>query len=256
LALRRAFAINAPLTIAGLAMLLAAGIAIIGLVVDHQTITGAPAWLKPAKFAFSFGLYCFTLLYLLAFVRGHRVVVALASTAIALGVLVEMALIATQAARGTTSHFNFSTPLNAAIFSAMGIFVVMVWVMSLLIAVLLLRQPIADAAWAWTLRLGLLLSLAGMAAAVPMLRATPMQLAAARSGPELYAGAHSVGVPDGGPGLPILWWSTVGGDLRVPHFIGIHGLQFMLLAGFLIALSARRLGPRHRVALVRTVAFS
>src|SRR5258707_3451474 len=81
--------------------------------------------------------------------RGHWVV-ALASTAIALGVLVEMALIATQAARGTTSHFNFSTPLNAAIFGAMGIFVVIVWVMSLLIAVLLLRQPIADAAWAWT----------------------------------------------------------------------------------------------------------
>ena len=151
LALRRAFAINAPLTIAGLAMVLATGIAIIGLVVDHQTITAAPAWLKPAKFAFSLGLYCFTLLYLLAFVRGHRVLVALvalASTTIALGAVVEMALIATQAARGTTSHFNFSTSLDAAIFNVMGGFVVMVWTMSLLIALLLLRQPIADAAWA------------------------------------------------------------------------------------------------------------
>jgi len=256
LALRRAFAINAPLTIAGLAMLLAAGIAIIGLVVDHQTITGAPAWLKPAKFAFSLGLYCFTLLYLLAFVRGHRVIVALASTAIALGAVVEMALIATQAARGTTSHFNVSTSLDAAIFNVMGGFVVIVWTMSLLIALLLLRQPIADTAWAWTLRLGLLLSLVGMAAAVPMLLPTPAQLAAARSGPMLHTGAHSVGVADGGAGLPILDWSTVGGDLRVPHFIGIHGLQFMLIFGFLLTLGARWLDPRHRAALVWTGALS
>jgi hypothetical protein len=130
--------------------------------------------------------------------------------------------------------------LNAAIFEAMGIFIVLAWAMSLLIAVLLLRQPIADAAWAWTLRLGLPLSLAGMVAAVPMLRPTPAHLAAAGSCPVLYTGAHSVGISDGGPGLPILGWSTVGGDLRVPHFIGIHGLQFMLLAGFLIALGARR----------------
>jgi hypothetical protein len=255
LALRRAFAINVPLTIAGLALLLAVGIAVIGLVVDHQTITGAPAWLKPAKFAFSLGLYCFTLLYLLTFVRGHRVVVTLASTAIALGVIVEMALIATQAARGTTSHFNFSTTLDATIFEVMGSFIVIVWTMSLVIALLLLRQPIAAAAWAWTLRLGLLLSLVGMAAAGPMLRPTPAQLAAARSGPMLHTGAHSVGVVDGGPGLPILGWSTVGGDLRVPHFIGIHGLQLMLIVGLLLTLSARWLDGRHRVALVWTAAL-
>src|SRR5258706_11656461 len=254
-ALRRAFAINAPLTIAGLAMLLAVGIAVIDLVVDHQTLPGAPAWLKPAKFAFSLGLYCFTLLYLLTFVRGHRVVVTLASTAIALGVIIEMALIATQAVRGTTSHFNFSTTLDATIFNAMGSFIVIVWTMSLVIALLLLRQPIADAAWAWTLRLGLLLSLVGMAAAGPMLRPTPAQLAAARSGPMLHTGAHSVGVADGGPGLPILGWSTVGGDLRVPHFIGIHGLQLMLIVGLLLTLGARWLDARHRVALVWTAAL-
>jgi hypothetical protein len=167
----------------------------------------------------------------------------------------EMALIALQAARGTTSHFNFTTPVNAAIFSAMGGMIVWVWVMSLVVAVLLLRQPLADAAWAWTLRLGLFVSLVGMAVSLPMLLPTPAQTAAAHGGAQLYRGAHSVGVPDGGPGLPLLGWSTVGGDLRVPHFVGIHALQVLLIVGWLLALAAGRLNAGHRLALIWTAAL-
>lgn len=253
--MRRAWALNPPLAFVGAAMGVTVAVALVGLVADPRVITGAPAWLKPMKFAVSIAVYCFTVLWLLTFVRGRPRLVRAIGWVTAVGLAVEMALIVAQVVRGTTSHFNVGTAFDAAIWSAMGAIVVSVWVAGMLLAVLLVRQRLADPALAWSLRLGLVVAVVGMAVAFLMTSPTPEQLAAA-GGPRV-AGAHSVGVADGGPGLPVTGWSTVAGDLRVAHFVGLHGLQVLPAVGYLLTvLPARRLGGRHRVALVWTVGLA
>ena len=170
--------------------------------------------------------------------------------------IVEMIVIIAQAARGTTSHFNLTTPLNSFLWFTIGAFIVLVWTMNLLLAVMLLRQRMPDQAFAWSLRLGVLISSIGMAAGFLMVTPTPQQAAAIAGGygPHI-AGAHSVGVVDGGPGLPIFGWSTVGGDLRAAHFVGLHALQILPFLGWL--LTRRRsvfavLAANDRLALVWT----
>ena len=234
--LRSAFAINPALTILAVTMLITFVVTLFGILVDHRVITGAPAWLKPAKFAISVSVYCLTFVWMLGFVEDRPRLVRLVANLTAASLIVEMLVILTQAARGTTSHFNQTTPLNTALWFTMGAFIVIVWAMNLLLATMLLAQRLPDRAFAWSLRLGLIISAVGMATAFFMVTPRPEQAARVASGygPRII-GAHSVGVPDGGPGLPIFGWSTVGGDLRVPHFVGLHALQVLPFFAWLLA---------------------
>lgn len=258
--IRRAFEISRPMTVMGGAMLLVLLATVVGLFVDHRVITGVPAWLKPAKFAISVSVYCFTFVWLLSFIEGHRRLVRLAADVTVISFVVEMAVIILQAARGTTSHFNMTTPLNSFLWITMGLFITFVWSMNLLMGIMLIRQRLPERAFAWSLRFGVLISFVGMAIAFLMVRPTPAaQITAFASHATHIVGAHSVGVVDGGPGLPVLGWSTVGGDLRSAHFVGLHALQVLPFFGWLLTRrksAAAFPEESHRVALVWIAGFS
>lgn len=91
-------------------MLPALLLAILGLMLDPRMITGAPAWLKPAKFSASIAIYVFTLIWVFTlipeWVRTRRIV----GWMTAIVMVLELAIIDFQAYRGTTSHFNYRTP--------------------------------------------------------------------------------------------------------------------------------------------------
>lgn len=250
---RRAWHFSPLLTLAGLASLALIPLFILAALVDPRTITGAPAWIKPLKFAISVAIFSATFVWLLTFVQGRQRLVRWIATITGLALLVEIGLITLQVIRGTTSHFNVTTPFDAAVFSIMGAMITAVSVCTLLLAIWLIRQRLPDRVFAWSLRLGVLLAFVGMMVAFLMTTPTAAQLEAAQAGAGLpVAGAHSVGVVDGGPGLPLLGWSTEGGDLRVPHFFGLHALQVLPLIGGLLGLAwaRRHLSERQRLMLV------
>ncbi|MGW1144883.1 hypothetical protein ACWD6I_07450 [Streptomyces sp. NPDC002454] len=225
--------------------------ALVGLVVDPREITGQPAWAKPARFAFSFGLFGVTLIWLMSFVRGHGRLVRAMSWTVVVCVAVEGAGGTWAAAEGTTSHFNFTSVVTGTRIVVMLMASLVLLLIGLVTVFLLLRGRVEPPALAWALRLGMVVVIVSMVAVYLMVQSTPAQEAAADLGHGMpYIGAHTVGPPDGGPGMPVTNFSTVGGDWRVPHFVGVHSLQALILLGLLLTLGPRILSPRHRTALV------
>lgn len=227
------------------AMAALAVVSAVGVVVDGRVLTGVPIWLKPLKFAVSFVLYGVTLAWLLSLLRRRsRVAEWTATLIVALGV-VEMAIIVGQVLRGTTSHYNVSSPLNAVLWLLMGAAIMVLAVAHLVLAVVVLRQPVTDRAGRNAIGLGLGLALLGMLVAIPMV------MAGDGSAAEGIAGAHSVGVVDGGPGLPLVGWSSTGGDLRIGHFVGLHAMQVLPIVAVLLGrFGGGRLDGRTRARLL------
>jgi hypothetical protein len=125
------------------------------------------------------------------------------------------------------------------------------------VLIALFRQKFQNPAWGWLLRLGMLTTVIGSAGGGLMLRITPEQAAAIRATHTVRAvGGHTVGAPDGGPGLPGVGWSTQYGDLRVPHFFGLHGLQIIPFLGWLAMRRRRIQTERQQSASAFTIAAS
>jgi hypothetical protein len=243
-ALRRTTTWNRPLMVLVAGMAVLTLITAVGTFADSRVLTGAPIWLKPFKFSVSIALYAFTLAWMLSLLPRRNRLVERAATVIVGLFVIEMVVIVAQVIRGQTSHFNATTPLNSALFDLMGLAIMLVFVAQLVIAIAVLRQRIPDRVAAMGVRLGLGVSLLGMLAALPMV------VPGAASPIEGISGAHSVGVPDGGPGLPVVGWSTAGGDYRVGHFIGLHALQALPILALVLIRFAGRLSERTKVRLL------
>jgi hypothetical protein len=244
-----------PLTAVGLLMLVVAVASLVGLVADPRVITGAPAWLKPFKFAISTAIYSLTLAWVFGWLSDWPRVRRVVGWTTAIVFVLEVAIIDAQAWRGTTSHFNVSTPLDATLFSIMGGAILLQTLVAVAVAVALWRQRFTDRPLGWALRLGMTLTLFGALTGPLMTRPMADQLADARAGGRLtIVGAHTVGGPDGGPGIPVTGWSREHGDVRVPHFIGLHAIQALALIA--VGLRRWRRPESVRVRLVLAAAAS
>lgn len=205
-------------------------------VLDDRTLLGVSVWLKPAKFGASIGIYLATLAWLRPHLQAEGRL-RWARPLIIGAMVIELVGIYLQAARGVGSHFNEATPLDAAVFAVMGLAILVntVALVGLTLAAMRARPSIAPA-YLWGIRLGLVIGV----------------LAGLQGGLMIAMVRHSVGVADGGPGLPITGWSTRGGDLRVAHFLGMHAMQVLPLLGWWLA---RRAGadPARQAAAARAI---
>ena len=221
-----------PLNWLSIASAVGAAIALVLYVVDPRELLGVSVWEKPLKFLLSTVAYALTFSWFSSLVtRGARIVWWL-GTIIGVMLLLELVIIIGLASVGLTSHFNVSSGFHIAMWSIMASGISTLWVMSFLVGAFLWRSKAIEPLLRNGIRWGLTAGLAGMGLAFTMTSPTPDQLANF----EGIAGAHTVGSSDGGPGLPFLGWSTVGGDLRISHFVGLHGLQILPLIAIALAI--------------------
>lgn len=199
--------------------ILLAFVCIVGLLVDNRTLMGLNVWIKPLKFAISGAIYILTLGFLITLYPFSKKKKNWINGIVAWTLLVEIGIIAGQAARGTLSHYNYSTPTDALLFLAMGILIGINVVIMFFFIIETIRLKLAvSKSVQWAILWGWCIVFFGSWVGGQMIG----QL------------AHNVGVADGGAGLPLLNWSTDGGDLRIAHFFGLHALQVVPLFAYFL----------------------
>lgn len=212
-----------PMTRLAVILALASVPLIAAMLLDTRLIDGESIWLKPLKFHAALVIYLVTLAFFARYLpsglterRSWRVYQGVVIACIA----AEVIWIGAAAALGTTSHFNISSPVWAALYSLMGTAAVTLTSMSLVMGIAIWRNSAIGLAPALKLSiaLGLILTFVLTVITAGYMAGTP---------------GHYVGTPLTGAKLPVLGWSREVGDLRAPHFLATHPLHGVPVIGWL-----------------------
>ncbi len=224
----------------GILLALWAGAMLAGLW-DVRLLNGVSVWAKPVKFNLSFALHLATLwlfLRLMAPAWRDGALVRWTMHITCTAILVELLYIQIQAARGRASHFNFATQWETtAYFAIMGGSAAVIMAGTLVIGLAL---------WRGTADVGPGLRSGAVLGAVLGTVATCVTAGAMASGAVTPTGHWVGGELTDATGMPLLGWSTTGGDLRVSHFFATHLMQALPLAGW----AADRIVPARARAAV------
>ncbi|MBD2756300.1 hypothetical protein [Spirosoma validum] len=211
---------NAVLYGFGLISLIGGLVCVVLSLSTTQQVLGINAFIKPTKFFVSIWIFCWTMAWYTGLLPQRRKV-RIYSWVVVVAMIIELVIITGQAALGKLSHFNVMSFVDARLFNVMGLAIVVMTVWTGYIGYLFFRHtpsPV-DLTYLWGIRLGILVfvifAFEGFVMAIRL--------------------SHTVGEPDGGPGLPVVNWSTRYGDLRVAHFFGMHALQLIPLFSCYVA---------------------
>lgn len=213
-------------------------ICVTGFFVDDRTLGGINVWIKPFKFLVSTSIYILTVAYLLPFYPYSKRKSNIIKGLVGWTLMIEMVIVPLQASRGVASHFNQSTIFDGILFGMMGILIgINVIIMSLFILDTIRYKLKTTSAIQLGILLGWIIVLIGSWAGGQMVSQM----------------SHSVGVADGGAGLPLINWSTKGGDLRIAHFFGLHAIQIIPLFAYFIS---RKSNWNSRNQIIAVILFA
>ena len=212
------------------------------LLLDAEPLVGVHPGLKPFKFEISGAILCASMALVLPLLTASRRTLDIVGLLLAATLVFENVMIGGQALRGVLSHYNESGTFNTMVWRTIALTIQVTTVAMLWSAWRSTRSPLRNSE--------------GEVLSAPMTLAVRAGLwlfiVATVSGNVMgVAYRHSMGGADGGPGLPLLNWSTTHGDLRVSHFFALHAIQALPLVAWLA--SRWEISNKGRLTLVRFV---
>jgi hypothetical protein len=203
---------------------------ITGMCLDPRSSSDAYLWIKPCKFSVSIASYAVSLLWLSRYITGHAKLLRATAVAACIGGVLELSGILLQTIHGIKLHFDATTAESLCISMVVRFAILPVAMAALIVYCLLAKQrnlpPVVGLSMKWGMFLTIIGFIPGMMMLMPGL------------------------IPGHAHGVPFLGWSTVSGDLRAAHFVGIHALQILPIIGCLIKRHCWRLTTRRQEALV------
>ena len=222
------------------------------LLVGGGPVTGPVSLRKPAAFAETGWLLAWSVALILPTLRARpwqRAAIAGTAALFAVG---ETAIIAVQAWRGVPSHYNFTTPFDVALVRGGAAGTAGLLVLGLLVLLATPFRSDIPAPVRLGVRAGVAVLLAGCAIGLVMVfnNSGVYQGSVGAGFTERTSGYLGPVAATVGPEYLLLRPATAGGDLVLPHAIGVHGLALLAVPAVLLVRTA--LTARQQVAVVAT----
>ncbi len=207
----------------GMICLVGTLICIVLIYSTNTEVNGINAWLKPFKFWLSSLIFSWSMGWYMYHLPDQQIVNVFSWSVVAV-LSFELIYICYKASIGEISHFNVSNTFNSIMWGLMGVSISLMTLFALYIGFLFFKNDFSlEPGYLWGIRIGIFIFV----------------VFAFEGGIMGAKMSHTVGGMDGSPGIPMLNWSKVHGDLRIAHFFGMHALQVLPMLGFYVLTSAR-----------------
>ncbi|MCH8291365.1 hypothetical protein IH992_09720 [Candidatus Poribacteria bacterium] len=212
--------------------------------VKGGSLAGPVSWRKPIVFGFSVGLTLISIAWVMTYLPKHRVKGWLLSSAIGIAFFGEVFLIDMQQWRGVPSHFNFSTPFDAAVFSVMGSLIVLVEIIVIIVALWsFISLQAASSSFTWAIRVGLALLVVGQIFGNLIIRNGIPKVIDLKTGEFISEGVKSAYI------------FGAAGSIKIPHALSLHAILVLPVLAFLLRFTNWDESQRTRAVIAAVVGY-
>ncbi|MGH8104306.1 MAG: hypothetical protein ACREJQ_07290 [bacterium] len=195
------------------------------LLVTRGSWAGPVSWRKPILFGEAFGLTACSIAWFMTFLPKRPVAGWVLSIALGIANFGEVLWVSIQQWRGAASHFNNSTPFDAAAFAAAGFLILFAAVVILIVTLASFSSLSAPPSLSWAIRAGLLLLLTSQVLGLLMIN---------NDGP-VFGSA---------------------GSMKLPHAFALHAAQVLPALAWLMLFSAWNEPRQTRAVMIGTVGYA